>query len=227
MGYCSRSQAQTLIRAGRVRVNHIVRRYQSYRVSLLTDHVSVDGQTVVFAQPIYLMLNKPRGLVTTRSDEQGRETVYQCLTDASLPWVAPVGRLDKASEGLLLFTNDTRWAARLLDPATQLERIYRVQVNRADTDELLQRVLEGVVTNRGDDLSVVRAHHIRSGPRNSWIEIVLNAGKNRHIRRLMQELNTEVLRLVRIAIGPLQLGDLKKGGYRALTPIERKSLSTE
>ena len=94
------------------------------------DRLEVDGRPVSAAEKIYIMLNKPQGLVVTSSDEKGRETVYDCLAGGNFPWLAPVGRLDKASEGLLLFTNDNRWAAAILDPQTHLEKIYHVQIDR-------------------------------------------------------------------------------------------------
>ena len=118
LGYCSRSQAAEIIRAGRVRLNTTVRRDPETPVRLAKDRIEVEGRAIESEQKIYLVMNKPRGLVTTASDEQGRETVYSILerSGESLPWVAPVGRLDKASEGLLLLTNDSEWGARVADP---------------------------------------------------------------------------------------------------------------
>ena len=123
LGYCCRTQAQTLIRGGRVRVNGALHRDEETWIDLERDRIEVDGQPVTSKTKIYLMLNKPRGMVTTRSDEEGRETVYDCLKGAELPWLAPVGRLDKASEGLLLFTNDTQWAAGSYHPKPTLTRL--------------------------------------------------------------------------------------------------------
>ena len=223
LGYCSRTQAQALIQAGRVQVNGAVQRAPSLRVDVRRDRITVDGQRVTAAAKVYLMLNKPRGLVTTTSDERGRETVYQCLTDSSLPWVSPVGRLDKASEGLLLFTNDTRWAARILDPATHLDKTYHVQINRVADDHLLERMRGGVV-DAEEILRATGVRLLRHGRRNSWLEIVLHEGKNRHIRRMLEALDVSVLRLVRVSIGPLELGELKKGEYRHLAVAERDVL---
>jgi 23S rRNA pseudouridine2605 synthase len=169
------------------------------------------------------MLNKPRGSITTTSDEKGRATVYQFLSHSQLPWVAPVGRLDKASEGLLLFTNDSEWAAKVLAPETNLEKKYHVRVDAAADDMLIQKLSRGVETEAGW-LRVGSARVIRGGTRRSWLEIVLDEGKNRHIRRIFEHLGIEVLRLVRIAIGPLALGDLPKGAVRALTASEKKAL---
>ena len=124
LGYCSRQQASVLIRAGRVRMNGNVRRDPETPVHLPQDHILVDGLAVEEQRKIYLVMNKPRGLVTTASDEKGRDTVYQVLAKAgeALPWVAPVGRLDKASEGLLLLTNDSEWGARITAPETHLAK---------------------------------------------------------------------------------------------------------
>ena len=170
------------------------------------------------------MLNKPRSLVTTASDERGRQTVYDCLAQGGFPWLSPVGRLDKASEGLLLFTNDTRWAGEILAPETHLEKTYHVQVDRLVDEELRQRIMAGITTEAGDFLTAKRLHLLRQGSRYSWLEIVLDEGKNRQIRRLLSAFGVNVLRLVRVSIGPVQLGNLAKGAYRHLTEGERRSL---
>ena len=219
LGFCSRSRAWELIEAGRVRVNGRVRRDPEWRVDLRGDRFAVDGQAVGREAKVYLMLNKPRGWVTTVSDEKGRATVCECLAGQGLPFVAPVGRLDKASEGLLLLTNDTQWAARLTDPATHLDKLYHVQVDCL-ADERLTRRIEAGVTVQGDCLAAKRAGLLRQGTRTSWLEIVLDEGKNRQIRRLLAALGVGVLRLVRVAIGPLPLGNLPKGAFRRLTAEE-------
>jgi 23S rRNA pseudouridine2605 synthase len=170
------------------------------------------------------MLNKPRGFVTTTDDEQGRQTVYSLLPNDAR-WVAPVGRLDKASEGLLFFTNDSDWATKITDPDSHLEKTYHVQVSAVADQSLIDRLLAGCRTADGDFLRVKRANPIRIGQKNSWVEIVLDEGKNRHIRRLLAALNVDVLRLVRIAIGPLMLGTLAKGAVRELTREEVATLN--
>jgi 23S rRNA pseudouridine2605 synthase len=222
LGYCSRSQAFALIRGGRVTLNGAVRRNPETPVNLQRDRIVVDGQSIAAPAHLYLILNKPRGVVTTAADEKGRRTVYDCLP-AGLPWVAPVGRLDKASEGLLLLTNDSEWAARILEPETHLDKTYHVQIG-AVADAALLRSLEKGVTADGDLLRVKRAGLLRRGQRNTWLEIVLDEGKNRHIRRLLAALGVDVLRLVRVAIGPLTLGNLGKGNSRPLTPGEKHAL---
>jgi 23S rRNA pseudouridine2605 synthase len=221
LGYCSRSQAFTMIRAGRVTLNGAVRRDPESAVKLERDRILVDGQAVV-AKPVYLMLNKPRGVVTTASDEKGRGTVYDCLP-SGLPWFAPVGRLDKASEGLLLLTNDSEWAARIIAPETHLDKTYHVQIGVV-ADAALLRTLEKGVTLDSERLRVKRAGVLRQGHRNTWLEIILDEGKNRHIRRLLGALGVQVLRLVRVAIGPLVLGDLAKGSSRPLTNAEKRAV---
>lgn len=223
LGFCSRNQARALIRAGRVRVGGIVRRDPEWRVALERERIEVDAREARRERKVYLMLNKPRGLVTTVSDEQGRRTVFDCLAGQALPFLAPVGRLDKASEGLLLFTNDTGWAARITSPQTHLDKTYHVQVDCLADETLTKRLHEGV-SDEGELLAVRRASLLRQGEKNSWLEIVLDEGRNRHIRRLLAALQVEVLRLVRVSIGPLALGNLAKGAWRFLTANEVAAL---
>jgi 23S rRNA pseudouridine2605 synthase len=187
------------------------------------DRVVVDGKAIEAPSKIYLMMNKPRGLITTASDEKGRDSVYSLL-DESLPWVAPVGRLDKASEGLLLLTNDSEWGARVAAPETHLEKTYHVQVGIVADDKLIQAMRAGIRTEEGDVLRALRVRLLRAGEKNCWLEIALDEGKNRQIRRMLKELGVEVLRLVRVSIGPLQLGKLAKGAHRVLTAEEKATL---
>ena len=222
LGYCSRSRACELIHDGRVTLNGTRRRDPETPVSLTTDQIRVGGAAVGRSRKHYMMLNKPRGLVTTASDEKGRETIYSCLPP-HLPWVAPVGRLDKASEGLLLITNDSEWAARVLAPESHLEKIYHVHVRARPGPELLLSLTKGLSTEAGF-LRVRSASILRQGARDTWLEIILDEGKNRHIRRMLDALGIEVLRLVRVAIGPLALGDLPKGSYRELAAKEKQAL---
>jgi 23S rRNA pseudouridine2605 synthase len=222
LGFCSRSRAAELIRAGRVRLNGATRRNPEAPVHLERDQIDVDGNPVEFGVRIYLVLNKSRGLVTTASDEKGRETIYSLL-DKSLPWIGPVGRLDKASEGLLLLTNDTEWAARISDPESHLSKTYHVQVRGASYEIPIDKLLQGVSADQGL-LRAKNARILRAGEKNTWLEIVLDEGKNRHIRRMLDALGIEVLRLVRVAIGPLALGSLPKGTFRTLTTAEKGAL---
>jgi len=223
LGYCSRSRAFALIRAGKVSLNRNVTRNPEAPVREAQDHIAVNGKPLATAEKIYLMLNKPRGIVTTASDEQGRETVYSLLP-SDLPWLAPVGRLDKASEGLLLLTNDSIWAARITDPRSHVDKTYHVQIAAIPDEQLLAKLIKGLRSG-GELLKVKSASILRSGQKNSWLEIVLDEGRNRQIRRIFDGLGIGVLRLVRVAIGPLQLGDLAKGAHRHLQPDETTHLS--
>ncbi len=223
LGYCSRSSAAELIVAGRVKCNGAVRRDPETPVHIGKDRIEIDGQPLANSSKIYLTLNKPRGVVTTAADEKGRETVYAYLPK-DLPWIAPVGRLDKASEGLLLLTNNSEWAARITAPETHLDKTYHVQISAIGDEKLLRALRNGIRTNDGEFLRVKNVRVLPQGERHSWLEIVLDEGKNRHIRRMLEELKIGVLRLVRVAIGPLILGDLPKGATRPLEQEEKQAL---
>lgn len=224
-GYCSRSHAAVLIQAGQVRLNGKIQRDPETPVVLGKDRIVVDGQAIEPKKKIYLMMNKPRGLVTTTSDEKGRQTVYSILeAKDARPWVAPVGRLDKASEGLLLLTNDSEWAARVAAPATHLEKTYHVQIGILADEKLVTSLVRGVRTEDGDVLRARQARVLRTGEKNCWLEIILDEGKNRQIRRMLQAQGVEVLRLIRVAIGPLQLGQVAKGNFRSLIGDEKHAL---
>src|SRR3546814_271009 len=194
----------------------------SQRVDLRRARIAVDGRSVIAERPLYLMLNKPRGLVTTRRDPQERGTVYDCLPP-DLPFLSPVGRLDKASEGLLLMTNDTGWANYLLDPASAVPKTYHVKIDRIADPDWLAAFAEPVI-DEGERLMAAAVRLLRAGPRSSWIEVVLTEGRNRQVRRMMKARGAHVLRLVRVAIGSMTLGDLGKGGTRRLSAREAASV---
>jgi 23S rRNA pseudouridine2605 synthase len=197
-----------------------VRRDPEAPVRMGADCVRIDGEEVRPAEKLYLMMNKPRGVVTTASDEKGRKTVYDLFPD-DLAWVAPVGRLDKASEGLLLLTSDSEWGARIAAPESHLDKVYHVQIGAKASVELLLALRAGV-KSKGERLEVKSAEVLREGDRNCWLAITLDEGKNRHIRRMLEELGVEILRLVRVSVGPLELGDLGKGEVRRLIAAEKK-----
>lgn len=223
LGVCSRTQAAAWIREGRVALNGRVERDAEVPVFVGVDHIEVDGVAVGAAPPVYIMLNKPRGIVATASDEQGRATIYDLLRDADLPWLGPVGRLDRASEGLLLLSNDTQWASGITEPGSAINKCYHVQVDRLPDEQLLI-ALVGSTQDCGEKLTAKSVVELRRGQRNAWLEIVLDEGRNRQIRRLLAAFDVNVLRLVRIAVGELQLGDLPRGKWRHLHADEVASL---
>lgn len=232
-GYASRSRCEELVRNGMVRVNGKVVLDPEFPTTPQC-HIEVEGQPLRAAAKVYLMLNKPRGLVTTASDEKGRATIYSCLPK-HYAHLGVVGRLDMASEGLLLLTNDTEWADRLLDPRTHVPKTYHVQVGLPKPNSTAFATLFGgsptgsYTAEQLDHLCLFFTHNgpaeflaqsctvVRSGGKTAWLQIVLHQGKNRQIRRLAEAYGIEVLRLIRVSIGSLQLGDLGKGEVREIT----------
>jgi 23S rRNA pseudouridine2605 synthase len=222
LGLGSRTQGAQWVKEGRVRVNGRVVTDPEFPVSHGRDRVTVEGQES--SQPrLVIMLNKPRGLVTSTRDEQGRDTVYRCFAEANLPWLAPVGRLDKASEGLLLFSNDPAWAALVTHPSTGPDKTYHVQIDRVPDAALIANLKRGA-SAAGELLRAKAVRCLRSGQKNGWLEITLDEGRNRQIRRLLSAFDIAVLRLIRVCIGDLQLGQLPKGGWRIVTEHEIESL---
>ena len=232
-GFCSRSQAENLVREGRVSLRgKIVRDPDT--PARENDEICVDGKPVKASEFIYFMMNKPRGYVTTASDEKGRATVMDLFRKQyakmypgkAVPHISPVGRLDAASEGLLLFTNDTQWADVLLNPQESRgpthTKIYRVQVNGHPTAEELSQMETGfnvpprVFGEPEEFMHAVRAKLYSAGEKNCWLEITLDEGKNREIRRMLAKLGYEVLRLVRIKFCNYELGDLKQGEIKPI-----------
>jgi 23S rRNA pseudouridine2605 synthase len=196
------------------------------RIDLDVARLVVDGAPVAASARVYLALHKPKGVVTTRSDEHGRKTVYDVLAqsavhEADVRWVAPVGRLDRDSSGLLLLTNDTQWGAGISDPTSAVTKTYHVRVQPRITPEHLARMSAPVSEDFGPPAAV---SVVRESPRGTWLEITLTEGKNREIRRMCARLGYRVEALVRIQIGPIALGDLKPGEVRRLTPKEVAAL---
>ncbi|AZR21894.1 rRNA pseudouridine synthase [Xanthomonas vasicola] len=229
LGVCSRTEAARRIADGRVSVSARVVRDPEFPIRAdQHSSITVDGSPLAGPARCYLMLNKPRGVVTTVRDEQGRDTVYRCFDGAGLPWIAPVGRLDKASEGLLLFSNDPKWAATVTDPTTGPDKTYHVQIDCRPSAAQLAQLQAGVVDpdleGEGMLLCAKRVSVLREGERNAWLEIVLDEGRNRQIRRLLAAVDIGVLRLIRVAIGPLAMGELGKGAWRMLSAEEFRAL---
>lgn len=243
-GYCSRSKAEMLVREGRVTLNgRIVRDPET--PTRENDEIIINGKRVEANAKMYFMMNKPRGIVTTASDEKGRKTVMEIFAEQysklfpgkDIPHISPVGRLDAASEGLLLFSNDTEWANEILEgrsafaqsgnPAKRNslhKKIYRVQTKGKPTAEDLQQMEKGMTVpprvfgESEEFMHAASAKFHNEGEKNCWLEIVLTEGKNREIRRMLGHLGYEVLRLVRIQIDDYILGDLKPGHIREIHP---------
>lgn len=223
LGYCSRSKATELIRMGKVTVNRVVRKHPEFPVVLGRDVIVMDDVSINQAVLLYVVLNKPRGLVTSASDELGRDTVFACFEGSRLPHLSAVGRLDKASEGLLLFTNDNAWADGITNPEMHLDKTYHVQIGGLVDEAFLGRLKQGV-EDEGEHLAAKEVKVLRTGEKNTWLEFTLDEGRNRHIRRLLEAFDIEVLRLVRVAIGSLELGQLHKGQWRELGKKEVAAL---
>ncbi|WP_407456299.1 pseudouridine synthase [Fibrobacter sp.] len=227
-GYCSRSQAEKLVREG-----HVILRSKPVRdpesPAYENDEILVDGTPVTASEFVYFAMNKPRGIVTTASDEKGRKTVMDLFREEyakmspgkPMPHIAPVGRLDAASEGLLLFTNDTAWADRVLTDASHI-KIYRVQVaGKPTADELTQMekgfsVAPRVFGEKEEFMHADRVTLVSEGEKNCWLEFTLSEGKNREIRRMLAHLGYEVMRLMRIQFDKYVLDDLKPGEIKVI-----------
>ena len=228
-GFCSRSVAENLVREGRVSLRGKIV-HDPDTPAFENDEIAVDGKPVEAAQKFYFAMNKPRGIVTTASDEKGRKTVMDLFREQyaklfpgkPVPHISPVGRLDAASEGLLLFTNDTQWADALLQTRDRHLKIYRVQVAGKPTAAELEQMEKGfnvpprVFGESEEFMHAERAVLHSEGEKNCWLEITLSEGKNREIRRMLAHLGYEVMRLMRIQFDNFTLNDLKPGEIRAI-----------
>ena len=217
----SRAQAAELITQGRVRIDGRVETNPGRFVNPDRTRIQIDGLTHERAPWRMIALNKPRQVVTTRSDPQGRTTVYDLLEDLDTR-VVPIGRLDYASNGLLLFTNDTRLANWLTDPGTKIVRRYVVTVRGELSDEAI-RMLEAGVVDRGDTLKAATITLLKRSKRETHAMVELTEGKNREIRRMMQSSGHDVTRLTRVAFGGLELGRLASGKWREVSRQEARS----
>jgi 23S rRNA pseudouridine2605 synthase len=224
LGVCSRSQAEKAVRDGRVSVDGRVVLDPERPADPERQRICMDGEAVTAAKRIYIALNKPRGIVVSAADERGRDTVYELLANAGLPWLGPVGRLDKASEGLLLLSNDSVWAAQLTDPRFHVDKTYHVQIDTIPDQAVLEQMMRGA-TDKDEHLAAKKVSLLRIGEKNAWLEVTLDEGRNRHIRRLLEVQGIGVLRLIRVAVGNLALGTLAKGQWRHLTPEEVTTLT--
>lgn len=222
-GLCSRRKAEEYIKQGKVKVNGRVASIGDG--ATIKDVISVDGERIYLSkkrEKYYIMLNKPRGYVTTMSDELDRRCVTELLEDFP-ERVYPIGRLDRNSEGLLLFTNDGKFANDIMHPSRHVSKTYRVTVRPGITDEQLVQLSEGVVI---DDRKTLPANVtvLTQEQGRVVLQIVIREGRNRQVRKMCEAVGLEVARLKRTAIGPVKLGMLKPGTYRELTSEELRAL---
>lgn len=221
-GLCSRRKAEELIALGRVRVNGQVVSSPGAKVDPASDRVEVDGRPLRAEPFVYYLLNKPMGAVTTASDPQGRPTVVELLSE--VPYrIFPVGRLDWDTAGLLLMTNDGDLAYRLTHPKFEVEKVYVADVAGAVGPGALARLRQGVELDDGRT-APARARVLARGEGFTRIELVIHEGRNRQVRRMAEAVGHPVRRLVRVGLGPLELGDLAPGAYRPLRPDEVAAL---
>ncbi len=222
-GIASRTEAQQAIAAGRLKVNGRVVRDPGFWVTPGKDVIHLDGDKLRRVRSVYLVLYKPKGVITSHGDPEGRRTVYDCLGSRHR-WVSPVGRLDKDTSGLLLLTNDTGFANLVTSPASQVPKTYLVKLNGIIGDETLSRLQAGVRMKRGDAALPRSVRRVEDRGRSSVLEVVLCEGKNREVRRMMEAVGFSVRKLVRTGIGPITLAGLQVGQMRELTAAEVRVL---
>lgn len=221
-GLGSRTEARKWIGAGRVRVNGKLIQTPDHWVDLEKDRVTLDGKPVRAAAKVYLLLYKPKGYITTRTDPEGRPTIYDLLEDVDC-WVAPVGRLDQDTSGLLILTNDTQFAEHITNPVSKVEKTYLVKASTRLAFDQLDQLRRGVTLNDGPTRPA-SVTHLRDSAKYTFFEITITEGRNRQVRRMVEALGGKVLKLVRVAIGPVRIGDLAIGAHRELAPAEVRLL---
>jgi 23S rRNA pseudouridine2605 synthase len=222
-GIASRTAARAAISAGRLKVNGKVERNPERWVEPQRDRIELDGQPLRPVAKTYLLLYKPKGVITSHGDPAGRKTIYD-LVGASGRWVAPVGRLDKDTSGLLLLTNDTEFGHAVMSPESAVPKTYRAKLNALASDEVIARLARGVEMKRGDWARPRSVRRLEDRGKYTWLEIVLTEGKNREVRRMVEALGFKVLKLVRTRLGPLTLAGLEVGQWRHLTRREIAAL---
>ena len=215
-GIGSRTEARKWIAGGRVRVNDRIVRDPDQWIDLERDRVAFDGKPVGKTERVYLLFYKPKGYLTTYRDPQGRPTIYDLLPKKQ--YLFPVGRLDLETSGLLILTNDTAFAERLTNPDYKVPKTYLVKASRPLGDDDLDKLRQGVELRDGATRPAI-VHRITANK----FEITITEGRNRQVRRMVEHLDAKVLKLVRVAIGKIRIGDLKIGATRELTPGEIKN----
>ena len=224
LGLCSRTQAFDYIEAGRVEVNGRVSRDSSLRVSLEVDRIAVDGKIAAQStEPLVIALHKPAGYVTTRADPQGRKTVYDLLPKVDR-FVFPVGRLDKETSGLLIFTDDHRLGEALTNPESHVPKTYEVLVDTTPDDSQLRSLRKGVDIGKGETTRPAEVEVLKAGKEGASLRVALDEGKNRQIRRMLSAVGLSVVKLSRTAIGGYGLGMISPGSHVSLSLADRNRL---
>ena len=217
-GICSRREADVLIAAGSVKVNGEVMTQMGYQVKP-GDVVSYGGETLRSEAKRYFLLNKPKGFITTLDDPQERQTVMMLMDGACNERIYPVGRLDRNTTGLLLFTNDGELAKKLTHPSTQVYKIYQVELNKPVTKEDMRQMLEGIELEDGP-IHVDDVQYVETANDRRVVGVELHSGRNRIVRRIFEHLGYDVHKLDRVVFAGLTKKDLPRGRYRELTPQE-------
>lgn len=217
-GLGSRTDARKWIGAGRVRVNGKLIQTPDHWVDFEKDEVTLDGKPVRAGKKIYLLLYKPKGYITSYRDPQGRPTVYDLVQEAG-QWVVPVGRLDQDTSGLLLLTNDTRFAEQVTNPQYKVPKTYLVKTSTLLSESKLEQLRNGVTLSDGPTQPAI-VNRIRDSAKYTFIEITISEGRNRQVRRMIEASGSKVLKLVRTKIGGLEIGGLPIGKYRELSQAE-------
>lgn len=225
MGIASRRKAEEMIYEGRVRVNGRVATI-GMKADLFRDHIKVDGKLLTKPEnKVYYVFNKPKGVVTSLSDPEGRPTVKDFLKGIK-ERVFPVGRLDYDSEGLLILTNDGEFAHGILHPSRKIPKTYMVKIKGVPEDEAVEKLRSGMKID-GVLTAPARVKRMQKSENNSWIEMTIHEGKKRQIRRMLERVGHPVLKLKRIRINGLALGDLEPGRFRAMTAKEMQTITKE
>ena len=221
-GLGSRTEARSWIGAGRVRVNGKLVQTPELWVDLVRDRVTLDGRPVHAAKKVYLLLYKPKGYITTYTDPLGRPTVYDLIRDTGV-WLVPVGRLDLDSSGLLLMTNDTQFAEHLTNPDYKIPKTYQVKCADLLSDGQIEKLRRGVDLRDGPTRPAV-VERLRDSAKYTHLRMAISEGRNRQVRRMLEAADSKVLELVRVAIGPVHIGELQIGKWRHLTGAEVREL---
>jgi pseudouridine synthase len=222
-GLGSRTEARSWIGAGRVRVNGKLVQSPDFWVDLLRDRVTLDGRPVRAGKKVYLLLYKPKGYITTYTDPLGRPTVYDLIRDTGV-WLVPVGRLDLDSSGLLLMTNDTQFAERLTNPDYKVPKTYQVKCADLLSDAQIEKLRCGVDLSDGPTRPAM-VERLRDSGKYTHLRIAITEGRNRQVRRMLEAAGSKVIELVRVAIGPVRIGELRIGKWRYLTEAEVRELA--